>query len=118
MPVESSLECGLGFPYVLDPTNSASDEIYNISGSASDVALGMVRKVGGVAGKSVTLVNVYITYDAPIAGAFEGAMLYGRRMVSEGGDFSTNNEVPEIVGASVCQNRSIGNSLLETIRSV
>lgn len=118
MPVESSLECGLGFPYVLDPTNSASDEIHNISGSASDVALGVVSMVGRVAGESVTLVNVYFTYDTPVAGAFEGAMLYGRRMVSEGGDFSTNNEVLEIAGASVCQKRSVGNGLLETIRSV
>ncbi|XP_041466149.1 uncharacterized protein LOC121416758 [Lytechinus variegatus] len=42
VPVESFLECGLGFPYVLYPTNSASDEIYNISGSACDVTLGPV----------------------------------------------------------------------------
>ena len=102
VPVESFLECGLGFPYVLYPINSASDEIYNISGSACDVALGLVRKAGRVAGESVTLVNVYFTYDAPVAGTFEGAMLYGRRMVSEGGHFSTNNEVPEIGWASVC----------------
>ena len=118
MAVESSLECGLGFPYVLNPTNSARDYIHNVSGGAGDVTLGVVRKVGRVAGESITLVNVHFTYNASVAGAFEGAMLYGRRMVSEGGDFSTNNEVPEIVGASVCQNRSIGNSLLETIRSV
>ena len=118
MPIETSLECGLGFPYVLDPADSASDKIYNISSSTSDIALGMVKVVRTVASESVALLNVCFTYDAPIAGAFEGAMLYGRRMVSEGGDFSPNNEVPEITGASVCKNRSIGNSLLETIRSV
>ena len=42
MPVETFLECGLGFPHVLDIANSASDEIYNIGGSARNVALRMV----------------------------------------------------------------------------
>ena len=45
--------------------------------------------------------NVYITYDTPVASAFGGAMLYGRRIVSERGDCGTNDEVPEIAGASV-----------------
>lgn len=101
MPVEAFLECGLGFPYILNPTNFASDEIYNISSGAGDVAFGMVRKVGGVTGESVAFVNVYITYDTPVASAFGGAMLCGRRIVSERGDFGTNDEVPEIAGASV-----------------
>ena len=37
--VEASLECRLGFPYILGLTNSASDKIYDISGGTSDVAL-------------------------------------------------------------------------------
>ena len=90
MSVEPSLECCPVFPYILDITNSASDEIYDVSGGTGDVALGMVRKAGGVAGESVPLVNMYVTYYASVAGAFEGAMLYGRRLVSEGGDLSTN----------------------------
>lgn len=102
MSVEPSLECCPGFPDILDLTNSASDEIYDISGGTSYVALGMVRKAGGVASESVPLVNMYITYDASVASAFEGAMLYGRRMVSEGGDLSTNEEILQVAGASVC----------------
>ena len=47
--VEASLECRLGFPYILGLTNSASDKIYDISGGTSDVALRMVRRVIGVA---------------------------------------------------------------------
>lgn len=101
MSVEASFECGLGFPYILDLTDPASNEIYNISGGTSDVALGMVREVGGFAGEVVTLVNVHVTYDASVAGALEGTMLYRGRMVSERGNFSTNNEILEIAGASV-----------------
>ena len=88
--VEPSLECGPGFSNILDLTDSTSNEIYDVSGGTGDVALGMVRKAGGVAGESVPLVNMYVTYYASVAGAFEGAMLYGRRLVSEGGDLSTN----------------------------
>ena len=100
--VEPSLECCPGFPNILDITNSASDEIYDVSGGTSDVALGMVRKAGGVAGESVPLVNMYITYYASVAGAFEGAMLCGRRMVSERWDLGTNKEILQVAGASVC----------------
>ena len=40
--VEPSLECCPGFPYILDITISASDEIYDVSGGTSDVAFDMV----------------------------------------------------------------------------
>ena len=102
MSIEPSFECSPGFPYILDLTNSACDEIYDISGGTSDVALGMVRKAGGVAGKSVPLMNMYITYDASVASAFEGTMLCGRRMVIGGGDLSTNKEILQVAGALVC----------------
>ena len=78
----------------MDPTNFASDEIYDIGGGAGDVAFGMVRKCGGVAGERVAFVNVYITYDTPVVSAFGGAMLYGRRIVGERGGCGTNDEVP------------------------
>ena len=49
------------FPlHILDPTNFASDKIYNISGGAGDVAFGMVRMFGAVTGESVAFVNVYL----------------------------------------------------------
>ena len=102
VPIESSLECGLGFPYILDLTNSTGNEIYDISGGTHDIALGVVREVGGVAGESVALMNVYVAYNASLAGTFEGALLYGRRMVSKRGDLSTNDEILEIAGTSVC----------------
>ena len=41
-----------------------------------------MREVGGVAGESVALMNVYVAYNASLAGTFEGALLYGRRIVS------------------------------------
>lgn len=41
------------------------------------MALGMVREAGGFAGEDIALVNVYVTYNASIAGALEGSMLYG-----------------------------------------
>lgn len=85
----------------MDPTNFASNKIYNISGDAGDVAFGMVRNFGGVTGESVAFMYVYITYDTPVAGTFGGAMLYGRRNISERGDCGTNDEVSEIAGASV-----------------
>ena len=83
VPVEAFFECSLGFPYILDFTNPASNEIYNISSGTSDVAHGLVREVGGFTGEVVAFVNVYVTYNASIAGALEGSMLCGRRMVSE-----------------------------------
>lgn len=85
----------------MDPTNFASDKIYNISGGAGDVAFGMVRMFGGVTGESVAFVNVYLAYDTSVAGAFGGAMLYGRRIVGERGDFGTYDDVSEIARASV-----------------
>ena len=63
--IEASFECCLGFPNILDSTNSASDEIHDISGSTSDVSLRVVREAGRVAGERVTLVDVYATNDAP-----------------------------------------------------
>ena len=102
MPIEASFECGLGFPYILNPTDSASDEIHNIGGGASNVALGGVGKIGRVAGESIALVNVQITYNTSAAGAFEGTMLYGRRVCIKRRDPSTDNEIFEVAGATVC----------------
>ena len=45
----------------------------------------IVTKVGGVTGKIVAFVNVYITYDTPVACAFGDTMLYGIWIVSEKG---------------------------------
>ena len=44
-------------------------------------------------GESVAFVNVYLAYDTSVAGAFGGAMLYGRRIVGERGDFGTYDDV-------------------------
>ena len=85
----------------MDPTNFASDKIYNVGGGAGNVVFGMVRMFGGVTGESVAFVNVYLAYDTSVAGAFGGAMLYGRRIVSERGDIGTNDDVSEIARASV-----------------
>ena len=111
MSIEASLECGLGFSYILDATDFASDEIYNISGGASDITLGVMREVGGVTGEVVALLDVCGTYGASVGCTFESAMLNGRRMISERGDFSTNDEILKVAGASVDQNRSTRNSL-------
>ena len=70
------------FPPKKSAVNTPWFTVYDISGGAHDIALGVVREVGGVAGESVALMNVYVAYDASLAGTFEGALLYGRRMVS------------------------------------
>ena len=65
--------------------------IYIISGGAGDVAFGMVRMFGGVTSASVAFVNVYLAYNTSVSSAFGGAMLYWKRIVSERGDFGTND---------------------------
>ena len=109
--IEASLECGLGFPYVLGAANPASDEINYIRGGASDVSLGGVGDVGRAAGESVALLYVYVAYGASVGCAFEGAMLYGRRMTGERGNFRTNDEIFEVAGAPVSYDGDAGNSL-------
>ena len=67
--------------------------------------------VGGVTFELVTLENMDLTYNALVGSAFEGAMLYGREMIIQGRNFSTNDEILEVVGAPVCYNGYIGDSL-------
>ena len=111
VPIEASLECGLGFTDILDHANSARYQIYNIKGGASDIALGTMRLVGGGANESITFVDVYITNDTSVSCTFEGAMPNGRGMISKGRDFSTNDEISEIAGASESNDGSVGDSL-------
>lgn len=111
VPIEASFESGLGFTYILHLTNSASDKIYNIRSGAGDVPLGVMRSASGGTLESIAFVDVYIANDASVGCTFEGAMLNGRRMVSKGGDFSTNDEILEVAGASECHDGSVRNGL-------
>ena len=99
--IEASLESGLGFTYILDAADSAGDQINNVGGGACDVTFGVKREVVRVAGERIALREMNLANDASVGCALEGAMLCGRRIVSERRDFSTNNEILEVSGASV-----------------
>mgnify|MGYP007103413286 FL=1 len=99
--IEAFLERGLGFTYILDATDSAGDQVHNVGGGACDVTFSMKRTFVRVAGEGITLGEMNLAYDAFVGCALECAILCGSRIISERRNFSTNDEILEVSGASV-----------------